>query len=93
MKKKNLSDLEKARDHFIRATTEIITGTGFALKGMRKLLKRRKGRELIYGLTGNLIGKGFSLVTKLPDVLTQAESRRHARQRTHKKKMRKVEIE
>ncbi len=93
MKKKNINDLEKARDHFIRATTEIVIGTGFALKGVRNLLKRREGRGIIYGFTGNLIGKGFNLVTKLSDVLTQVESRRPARQRTHKKKMRKVEIE
>ncbi len=93
MKKKNVSDLEKARDHFLRATTETIIGTGFALKGVRNLLKQRKGKNVIIDFTGNLIGKGVNLVTKLSEVLTQVESSKPTRQRTQKKKIRKVKIE
>ena len=93
MKKKNVSDLEKARDHFLRATTETIIGTGFALKGIKNLLKQRKGKKIIFGVKGNLIEKGFNLATKLSDVLTQVESGRPAKQKTQKKKMRKVKIE
>ena len=93
MKKKNVSDLEKARDHFLRATTETIIGTGFVLKGIKNLLKRRKGKKIIFGISGNLIEKGFNLATKLSDVLTQVESGRPAKQKTQKKKVRKVKIE
>ena len=93
MKKKNVSDLEKARGHFLRATTETIIGTGFALKGIKNLLKQRKGKKIIFGITGNLIEKGFNLATKLSDVLTQVESGRPAKQKTQKKKVRKVKIE
>ena len=77
----------------MRATTETIIGTGFVLKGIKNLLKRRKGKKIIFGISGNLIEKGFNLATKLSDVLTQVESGRPAKQKTQKKKVRKVKIE
>jgi hypothetical protein len=93
MKKKNLSDLEKARDHFLRAFTEIIIGADFAIKGTRELLSEREGRKMMIGLTGGLIRKGFNLATKLSDLLTQVQSEKPAKQRARRKRMRKVEIE
>jgi len=93
MKKKNLSDLEKAREHFLKAFTETIIGADFAIKGARNLLRQRKGRRRMVGLTESLIRKGFNLATKLSDVLTQVRSEKPAKQRARRKKMRKVEIE
>jgi hypothetical protein len=93
MKKKNLSDLEKARGHFIKATTEIVIGSGFALKGIRNLLKEREGRQIVYDLVGNLLGRGANIVTKLADVLTQVETGSPKQRITVKKKIRKVKIE
>jgi hypothetical protein len=93
MKKKDLSDLEKARDHFIRATTEYIIGTGFALKGARNLLKQREGRKLAADFTKRFIRRGFDWVTNLSDVLRSGEESKPTRSRTSRKKTRKVKVE
>ena len=94
MKKKNLSDLEKAREHFLKAFTETIIGADLAIKGARNLLRQRKGRRrMMIGLTESLIRKGFNLATKLSDVLTQVRLEKPDKQRARRKKMRKVEIE
>lgn len=42
MKKKNLTDLEKARDHFIRATTESIIGAGVCHKRYEEPVKAER---------------------------------------------------
>jgi hypothetical protein len=93
MKKKDLSDLEKARDHFIRATTEGIIGTGFALKGIRNLMKESEGRKLVADFTGKFIGRGFDLVTNLSDILKPSKESSSTKPRNRKKRTKKVEIE
>ncbi len=92
MKKKNLTYLEKARDHFLKAFTEIGIGAEFAIKGTRNLLSEREKRKIMFGLTESLFRKGFDLATKLTDVLTQLQSKKPAKQRPRRKRVRKVEI-
>jgi hypothetical protein len=94
VKKKNeASDLKKARDHFIRATTEWIIGSGFALKGMRNLLRKGEGRKLIYDVTGKSIRRGFNIMTNLADILKSQQERKTTRPKTRGKKTRKIKVE
>ncbi len=90
MKKKNLTDLEKARDHFIRATTESIIGAGFAIKGMRNLLRQREGRKLAADFAVRFIKTGIDLVT---NPLRAYKETKPAKPNTRRKKTRKVKIE
>lgn len=92
MKKKNLTDLEKARDHFIRATTESIIGAGFAIKGVRNLLGQREGRKLASNFALKFIKTGMDLMANPFDVLRSKESK-STKSRTRGKKTRKVKIE
>ncbi|MGE5443798.1 MAG: hypothetical protein ACM3SR_04255 [Ignavibacteriales bacterium] len=92
MKKKNLTDLEKARDHFIRATTESIIGAGFAIKGVRNLLGQREGRKLASDFALKFIKTGMDLMANPFDVLRSKEAK-SAKSKTRGKKMRKVKIE
>jgi hypothetical protein len=92
MKKKNLSDLEKARSHLIRATTELIIGTGFAIKGVKNLLKEREGRKLVYNVAEQSIRKGFNLMTNLADILKSLIERKSPKSKRGKIR-RKIKIE
>lgn len=92
MKKKNLTDLEKARDHFIRATTESIIGAGFAIKGVRNLLGQREGRKLASNFALKFIKTGMDLMANPFDVLRSKEAK-SAKSKTRGKKTRKVKIE
>jgi len=93
MKKKDLSDLKKARNHLIRAITEGIIGTGFALKGARNLLKEREGRKLISDFTGKFMRRGFGLMMKLADTLEHIEEGKPKKSKTSKKRTRKIKVE
>src|ERR1700737_3247197 len=75
MKKKNLTDLEKARDHFIRATTESIVGAGFAIKGVRNLLGQREGRKLASDFALRFIKTGMDLMANPFDVLSSKKTK------------------
>ena len=92
-KQKDLSELQKARDHFIRATTEWIIGSGFALKGMKNLLREGEGRKLIYDVAGKSIRRGFNMMTRLADILKSQQDSKTTRSKTRGKKTRKIKIE
>ncbi len=92
-KKDDVSDLKKARDHFIRATTEWIIGSGFALKGMKNLLRKGEGRKLIYDVAGKSIRKGFNIMTNLADILKSQQERKTTRPKARGKKTRKIKVE
>ena len=92
MKKRNLTDLEKARDHFIRATTESIIGAGFAIKGVRNLLGQREGRKLAADFALKFIKTGMDLMTNPFDIRSSKETK-PPRSKTRRKKTRKVKIE
>ncbi|MER3445736.1 MAG: hypothetical protein C4291_02360 [Candidatus Dadabacteria bacterium] len=93
MKKRNLTDLEKARDHFIRATTESIIGAGFAIKGVRNLLGQREGRKLAADFALKFIKTGMDLMTNPFDILRSSKETKPPRSKTRRKKTRKVKIE
>ena len=92
-KKNDASDLKKARDHFIRATTEWIIGSGFALKGMRNLLRKGEGRKLIFDVAGKSIRRGFNIMTSLADILKSQQESKTTRPKTRGKKKRKIKVE
>jgi hypothetical protein len=92
MKKKKLTDLEKARDHFIRATTESIVGAGFAIKGVRNLLGKREGRKLAADFALRFIKTGMDLMANPFDVLRSRETK-PTKSKTRGKKTRKVKVE
>jgi hypothetical protein len=92
MKKKNLTDLEKARDHFIRATTESIIGAGFAIKGVRNLLGRREGRKLASEFALKFIKTGMDLMANPFDILRSKETQ-PSKPKARGKKTRKVKVE
>ncbi|MGQ0793220.1 MAG: hypothetical protein ACT4NX_03935 [Deltaproteobacteria bacterium] len=104
MKKKELSDLEKARGHFIKAATEGIIAAGFAVKGVGGLLRERQGREQIWDVAGKSIKRGFGLVITLADILNRtatpdapsssSDSKSSYRKpRSRKKSTRKIRVE
>lgn len=93
MKKKNLTDLEKARDHFIRATTESIIGAGFAIKGVKNLLGQREGRKLAADFALRFIKTGMDLMANPFDVLRSSKETKPAKPKARGKKTRKVKIE
>ncbi len=92
-KQKDKSDLKKARDHFVRATTEWIIGSGFAIKGMTALLRQGEGRKLIFDVAGKSIKKGFNIMTNLADVLKSQEERKTPKSKSRRKKTRKIRVE
>ncbi len=86
MKKKELSELKKAREHFVKGTTEWLIGTGFAIKGIKRLLEKEKGRKFAYDLTVQSLRKGVGLVGNLAYLLfksgvnrTKGKSKRRSR--------------
>lgn len=89
MKKKDLSDLEKARNHFVKAATECIIGAGFALKGVSGLLRDRDGRKLFTDFAIRFIGKGIGLAASRPDLLKPVEESRPKRTGSRSKRTRK----
>jgi hypothetical protein len=92
MKKRNLTDLEKARDHFIRATTESIIGAGFAIKGVRNLLGQREGRKLASEFALKFIKTGMDLMANPFDILRSKETK-PSKSKARGKKTRKVKVE
>lgn len=93
MKKTNLTDLEKARNHFIRATTESIIGAGFAIKGVKNLLGQREGRKLAADFAVRFIKTGMDLIANPFDILKPSKKTKPTRSKTRGKKTRKVKIE
>lgn len=93
MKKKHLSDLDKARSHFVKAATEWIIGAGFAIKGIKNLLRDSEGRELISNAAGSSIKKGLGLMMTLSDILKEKEEKKPSRSKSSGKKSRKIKIE
>ncbi|HEX3034072.1 MAG TPA: hypothetical protein VHT73_02930 [Thermodesulfobacteriota bacterium] len=93
MKKDKLGDLEKARDHFIKAATEGIIGTGFAIKGISCLLKESEGRRMLGDLAVSFIGRGMGLMANLSHILKPFEKSKPQKKRSRKKRARKVKVE
>ncbi len=92
-KQKEQNDLQKAKDHFIKATTEWVIGSGFALKVMKNLLREREGRKLIYDIAGKSFRKGFNIMTNLADILKSQKEGKAIRPKTRGKKTRKIKVE
>ncbi|HXG30687.1 MAG TPA: hypothetical protein VNK81_03495 [Thermodesulfobacteriota bacterium] len=90
MKKRDLRDFKRARNHFIRAVTEGIIGTGFAIKGARNLLKEREGRGLVSAFTGRFMRRGFGFIMRLAESLERMEKGKPG---ASKKRKRKIKVE
>ena len=93
MKKVKVSDLDKAREHFFKAATEGIIGAGFAIKGIRGLLKESEGRRVLGELALSFIGKGVGLAVNLSNILNPVEKSRSGKKTGRKKRARKAKVE
>ena len=92
-KKKKKDELEQAREHLVRATTEGILGVEYAVKGLRNLLKESEGRELVFDLTGRVIGLGLGFLTSLPEIVKQVREYESGSTDRSRKKSRKIKID
>lgn len=87
----DLTDLGKAGEHFIVGATEMVVGTGFAIKGMKELLEKEEGRKFVCELPFKAVNKGFELVRKAGE---QMKERRKSGAKSMKgKRSRKIDVE
>ena len=93
MKKGKSSDLDKAREHFLKAATEGIIGAGFAIKGISGLLKESEGRRVLGDLALSFIGKGVGLALNLSNILNPVEEVKSRTKAGRKKRTRKAKVE
>ena len=89
--KVDLSDLGKAGEHFIVSATEMVVGTGFAIKGVRELLRKEEGRKFVCELPFKAVNKGFELVKKAGEEIK--ERRKGGAKGTRGKRSRKINVE
>ena len=89
--KVDLSDLGKAGEHFLVSATEMVVGTGYAIKGVRELLQKEEGRKFVCELPFKAVSKGFEIVKKAGE---QVKERRKSRAGgTRGKRSRKINVE
>lgn len=89
--KVDLSDLGKAGEHFIVSATEMVVGAGFAIKGVKELLRKEEGRKLICELPLKAVDKGFELVKKAGEGIR--ERRKGGPKGARGKRSRKINVE
>jgi len=89
--KVDLSDLGKAGEHFIVSATEMVVGTGFAIKGVKDLLRKEEGRRFVCELPFKAVNKGFELVKKAGEEIK--ERRKGGAKGTRGKRSRKINVE
>ncbi len=89
--KVDLSDLGKAGEHFIVSATEMVVGTGFAIKGVKELLEKEEGRKFVCELPFKAVSKGFELVKKAGEEIK--ERRKGGQKGTRGKRSRKINVE
>lgn len=87
----DLGDLSKAGEHFITSAAEFVVGTGFAIKGVKDLLKNEEGRKFLKELPSKAAGKGLEFLTELTEQIKEKEKSKS--KRTRKKRSRKIEVE
>jgi hypothetical protein len=89
--KVDLSDLGKAGEHFIVSATEMVVGTGFAIKGVKDLLQKEEGRKFVCELPFKAVSKGFEIVKKAGEEIK--ERRKSGAKGTRGKRSRKINVE
>lgn len=89
--KVDLSDLSKAGEHFIVSATEMVVGTGYAIKGVKQLLEKEEGRKFVCELPFKAVSKGFEIVRKAGEEIK--ERRKSGEKGTRGKRSRKIDIE
>ena len=89
--KVDLSDLGKAGEHLIMSATEMVVGTGYAIKGVKELLEKEEGRKFVCELPLKAVNKGFELVKKAGEELK--ERRKSGETGRRGKRTRKINIE
>ncbi len=92
-KKRKKDELEKAREHLVRATTEGILGVEYVVKGLRNMLQESGGKELVFDLTGRVIGFGLGFMTSLPEIIKQVREYRSGSTDRSRKRSRKIKID
>jgi hypothetical protein len=89
--KVDLSDLGKAGEHFIMSATEMVVGTGYAIKGVRELLQKEEGRKFVCELPFRAVSKGFEIAKKAGEEIK--ERRKSGATGTRGKRSRKINVE
>jgi hypothetical protein len=89
--KVDLSDLGKAGEHFIVSATEMVVGTGYAIKGVKELLEKEEGRKFVCELPFKAVSKGFEIVRKAGEEIK--ERRKSGEKGTRGKRTRKINVE
>ncbi|MEQ9619639.1 MAG: hypothetical protein RIG61_10750 [Deltaproteobacteria bacterium] len=87
----NLADLGKAGEHFIVGATEMVVGTGFAIKGVKELLEKEEGRKFVCELPFKAVNKGFDLVRRAGEQVR--ERRKSGAAGSSGKRNRKIDVE
>ena len=90
---KKQDELKKAREHLIRATAEGILGAGYAVKGVKHLLRDSEGRGQLIKLTGRFIGLGLGFVMSVPEIVKQVKEYKSESNDKSRKKSRKIKID
>jgi hypothetical protein len=88
--KVDLSDLGNWRALIVSAT-EMSSGTGFAIKGVKELLEKEEGRKFVCELPFKAVNKGFELVKKAGEEIK--ERRKGGAKRARGKRSRKINVE
>lgn len=87
----DLSDLNRAGEHFITSAAEFVVGAGFALKGARDLLNNQEGRQFLRELPSKAADKGFEFLTEVTEQLKEKEKKKS--KKTKRTRSRKIEVE
>ncbi len=87
----DLSDLSKAGEHLIMGATELVVGTGFAVKGVKELLQKEEGRKFVRDLPSKAVSKGFEVVKEARDILRERKKKKSSQ--AGSKRSRKINVE
>ena len=90
-KEVDTADLEKAGEHLLMSAAELFVGAGFAIKGVKNLIREEQGRKFLRELPFNVISKGFDLVKKAEE---EYRTRKGTQSKANKpKRSRKINVE
>jgi len=87
----DLSDLNRAGEHFITGAAEWLVGAGFAIKGAKDLLNNEEGRKFLRDLPSKTADKGFELLKEATEHLK--ERKKNKSKGSGRNRGRKIEVE
>lgn len=87
--------LNKAGEHFLMGATEVVIGTGFAIKAINSLLHDDEGKKFLRSLPLKAAGKGFGIALDLAGAAMKSDKKSDTDENENDKgkKKRKINIE